>query len=324
MLMIVNCFQISDGRQVTPCDYESAVQATQKPDACIWIDVQGFETSELEEKLDKLEVKGLARRLCLEARARPGFYPMSKLSFLVVPVLATEEDFHRVEHVAFLSRQNLLLTLRDTRAARLQSIITLQESADWLPEGSVAGLVAALMIVLSLESLQRTADLRDMIIKLEERMDRERESVELEEISDKRSKLLTLESVVSGQVPVVQALMATDRASLRLESIREYLICALANLQGADRSLAWLEGRIDVMRSLIDALAQEKTNRRLGRLTIISVIFLPMTFLAGLWGMNFKNMPGLDHPFGYPIALASMFLIAVGIYAYFRRKRWLD
>lgn len=322
--MIVNCFQISDGRQVTPCDYESAVQATQKPDACIWIDVQGFETSELEEKLDKLEVKGLARRLCLEARDRPGYYPMTNLTFLVVPVLASAEDFHGVEHVAFLARKNLLLTLRDPRATRLQGTITLQDSVDWLPDISVAGLVAAFMIALSLESLKRTSELRDMIMTLEKRMDREPDSVDMTEISHKRSELLTLESVVSGQLPIVQVLIASDRASLKFESIREYFICAVANLQATDRSLDWLEGRIDVMRSMVDMQTQEKTNRRLGRLTIISVIFLPMTFLAGLWGMNFEHMPGLQNPFGYPIALASMFLIAAGIYLYFRRKGWLD
>ena len=322
--MIVNCFQISDEPQLRPCDYESAIKAARNPDTRIWFDIQGFETCELEEKLDMLEVKGLARRLCLEARDRPGFYPMSKLTFLVIPVLAASGDFHAVEHVAFLVRENLLLTLRDTRATSLQSTITPQESADWLADGSVTGLVAALMIVLSLESLQRTSKLRDMIMTLEERMNSEPDAVRMEEISDQRSKLLTLESVASGQLPVLQAIIAADRASLKLANIRESFLCALANLQATDRSLDWFEGRIDVMRSLVDMRAQERTNRRLGRLTIVSTIFLPVTFLAGLWGMNFEHMPGLTHPFGYPIALGSMLLLAVGIYFYFRRKGWFD
>ena len=322
--MIVNCFQISDEPQLRPCDYESAIKAARNPDTRIWFDIQGFETCELEEKLDMLEVKGLARRLCLEARDRPGFYPMSKLTFLVIPVLAASGDFHAVEHVAFLVRENLLLTLRDTRATSLQSTITPQESADWLADGSVTGLVAALMIVLSLESLQRTSKLRDMIMTLEERMNSEPDAVRMEEISDQRSKLLTLESVASGQLPVLQAIIAADRASLKLANIRESFLCALANLQATDRSLDWFEGRIDVMRSLVDMRAQERMNRRLGRLTIVSTIFLPVTFLAGLWGMNFEHMPGLTHPFGYPIALGSMLLLAVGIYFYFRRKGWFD
>jgi magnesium transporter len=322
--MIVNCFQISDEPQLIPCDYESAVNAAEKADACIWIDIQGFEAGDLEEKLDKLEVKGLARRLCLEACDRPGFYPMNKLTFLVIPVLADTEDFSEVRHVAFLARPNFLLTLRDTRATRLQRTITPQESADWLPDGSIAGLVSALMIVLSLESLKRMSELRDMIMMLEERMEREPTSVEVKEISHKRSELLTLESVVSGQLPVIQAFIANEKASSKGENIQEFLICALANLQATDRSLDWLEGRIDVMRSLVDMRAQDKMNRRLGRLTVLSMIFMPMTFLAGVWGMNFNSMPELNYPFGYPIAIGSMFLIGTGMFSYFRRRGWFN
>ena len=320
--MVVNCYQISDTLQLKPCEYDSAVKAVQKQNKNIWIDIQGAERAELEEYLDMLEVHALARQLCLEARDRPGFYPMNNLTFLVLPVLAADADFHAVEHVAFLARKNLLLTLRDVRATRLQRTINLQDSAEWLPDGSVVGLFSAFMIVLSLESLNRTSDLRDTIMTLEQRMETQPDSVETKEISHKRSELLTLESVVSSQLPILQAFISSDSKILRSEHIREYLISALANLQATDRSLNWLEGRIDVLRSLIDSMSQERMNSRLGRLTVVSVIFLPMTFLAGLWGMNFQNMPGLAHPFGYPIALGSMFLIAMGIYYYFRRKGW--
>ena len=320
--MVVNCYQISDELQLIPSDYDSAVKAVQKQNKNIWIDIQGAERAELEEYLDMLEVQALARQLCLEARDRPGFYPMNNLTFLVLPVLAADADFHAVEHVAFLARKNLLLTLRDVRATRLQRTINLQDSAEWLPDGSVVGLFSAFMIVLSLESLNRTSDLRDTIMTLEQRMETQPDSVETKEISHKRSELLTLESVVSSQLPILQAFISSDSKILRSEHIREYLISALANLQATDRSLNWLEGRIDVLRSLIDSMSQERMNSRLGRLTVVSVIFLPMTFLAGLWGMNFQNMPGLAHPFGYPIALGSMFLIAMGIYYYFRRKGW--
>jgi hypothetical protein len=82
-------------------------------------------------------------------------------------------------------------------------------------------------------------------------MDREPNSVDVSEISDKRSELLTLEAIVSGQLPSLQALMATDRPSFNLETSREHLVCALANLQGTFKSLGWLEGRIDVIRSLL-------------------------------------------------------------------------
>lgn len=66
-----------------------------------------------------------------------------------------------------------------------------------------------------------------------------------------------------------------------------------------------------------------KMNRIMKVLTLISTIFLPLTFLAGVYGMNFANMPELYIPWAYPILLLVMVSIAVGMLLFFRRKKWL-
>ena len=58
-------------------------------------------------------------------------------------------------------------------------------------------------------------------------------------------------------------------------------------------------------------------------LTIIATIFIPLTFIAGLYGMNFKHMPELNWPWAYPAALAVMAAVAIGMIVFFRRRRWL-
>jgi magnesium transporter len=58
-------------------------------------------------------------------------------------------------------------------------------------------------------------------------------------------------------------------------------------------------------------------------LTIIATIFMPLTFLAGVYGMNFKHMPELEWRWGYPVAWLVMVLIAVLMLFFFRRKKWL-
>jgi magnesium transporter len=65
------------------------------------------------------------------------------------------------------------------------------------------------------------------------------------------------------------------------------------------------------------------TNNVIQFLTIISAIFIPLSFLAGLYGMNFKHMPELDYQYGYYALLSIMITIAVGLIFYFRRKKWL-
>jgi len=58
-------------------------------------------------------------------------------------------------------------------------------------------------------------------------------------------------------------------------------------------------------------------------LTIITTIFIPLTFIAGIYGMNFEYMPELSHPFGYPAAIISMTAVAAAMLIYFRRKKWI-
>jgi magnesium transporter len=58
-------------------------------------------------------------------------------------------------------------------------------------------------------------------------------------------------------------------------------------------------------------------------LTIFSAIILPLSLIAGIYGMNFENMPELRTRYGYYITIASMFLVAVGLLFYFWRKGWI-
>jgi magnesium transporter len=323
-MMIVNSVQIDEAMQMTPVAPERAAEACQAADARVWIDLQAFEPDELEVWLDKLGVTGLSRRLCLEARDRPGFYPLKREVFLVIPVLTESDDSREVDYVAFLCSENMLLTFHRKSVVNPQKLDTLQESEGWLPSRSIAGLVSAVMIAMSLECLGRTAELRSAILVLENRMDREPDAVEVEEILEMRSDLLALGAVVSDQLPSLGALGQVDKPFFRRTDAQEYMNCALVNLQAADRSLDWLDQRIAALHSGFQMHAQDKTNGRLNMLTILSAIFMPVTLMASIWGMNFESMPELRHPFSYPIALGFMVLIGSGMYLYFRKTGWFE
>lgn len=66
-----------------------------------------------------------------------------------------------------------------------------------------------------------------------------------------------------------------------------------------------------------------KTNAIIKVLTIFTVLFIPPTFLVGLWGMNFDFMPELDWKYGYVSALLIMLVIVLGLIVFFRKKKWL-
>lgn len=74
--------------------------------------------------------------------------------------------------------------------------------------------------------------------------------------------------------------------------------------------------------SMFLALSDQKANQVMKLLAIYSVYFLPITFIAGVYGMNFDNMPELHHKNGYYFTLGLMVLIVVSTFIYTRRKKW--
>ncbi|MFA7199175.1 MAG: magnesium/cobalt transporter CorA [Methanoculleus sp.] len=82
----------------------------------------------------------------------------------------------------------------------------------------------------------------------------------------------------------------------------------------------------EVMTGTLDVYLSSQSNRMneiMKVLTVIATIFIPLTFIAGAYGMNFVHMPGIEHPLGYPAALVSMAVVAVLMLLYFRKKEWI-
>jgi magnesium transporter len=71
------------------------------------------------------------------------------------------------------------------------------------------------------------------------------------------------------------------------------------------------------------SIVSNKMNQVMKVLTIFASIFIPLTFLAGLYGMNFKYMPELQWPWAYPVLLGVMILVAGVMLLYFKGKKWI-
>jgi len=80
---------------------------------------------------------------------------------------------------------------------------------------------------------------------------------------------------------------------------------------------------VNNLMGLYMSFSAQKTNDVMKVLTIFSVFFMPITFIAGLYGMNFQHMPELGLRWGYPAVIITMIVITVGIYFWFRHKQWL-
>lgn len=89
--------------------------------------------------------------------------------------------------------------------------------------------------------------------------------------------------------------------------------------------LQTLEGCRDLLSAMVDLYLSnndQRMNSIMKQLTIVSTIFIPLTFLAGIWGMNFQWMPELGWKYGYLFAWVLMLTVGTAVYFYFRHKKW--
>ena len=95
-----------------------------------------------------------------------------------------------------------------------------------------------------------------------------------------------------------------------------------------DHTLEVIEA-VELLREMVSSMLDmylssisHKMNEVMKVLTIIATIFIPITFIAGIYGMNFDRMPELKSQWGYPIILTIMAMIVISMLVYFRRKKW--
>ena len=88
----------------------------------------------------------------------------------------------------------------------------------------------------------------------------------------------------------------------------------------------WIETQRDLLTGLLEAdlaVVSNRMNQVMKRMTSWGAILLGSTLIAGIYGMNFKNIPELNWGFGYPLALGTMLALTIFLYTWFKRRDWL-
>jgi magnesium transporter len=110
--------------------------------------------------------------------------------------------------------------------------------------------------------------------------------------------------------------LINDATVIYFRDVYDHTIVAIDDVE-THRDI--LSGMLDIYLSSVS----NKLNETMKVLTVIATIFMPLTFLAGLYGMNFKHMPELEWPWGYYAVLGLMVLIVAVMLGYFRKRKWI-
>ena len=167
-----------------------------------------------------------------------------------------------------------------------------------------------------------TEHISDSCINLEEKVTLASDKESLSDIQYLKKLLINLRKAVGPLREAVSVLEKEDSEFIR-EGTTRYLRDVHEHIIQVNDSIESLRDTITNIMDIYLSGLSNKTNQVMQMLTIIATIFIPLTFIAGVYGMNFDNMPELHWKYGYIGVWSIMMAVLVIMIIYFRRKRWL-
>jgi magnesium transporter len=162
----------------------------------------------------------------------------------------------------------------------------------------------------------------DRIEQLEERVLTEASPETLRDLNAIKGRLLTLRRAVAPQREAVNALIRDDN-ELVSHTVRMYLRDTYDHIVQTSEAVETARELVNGLMNTYLSVLSNRMNEIMKTLTIVASIFVPLTFMAGIYGMNFEHMPELHVKWAYPVLLAGMTIAALGMLVYFWRKRWI-
>jgi len=144
----------------------------------------------------------------------------------------------------------------------------------------------------------------------------------LDVVSDCRRDAVSLEAVMEDQRSCLGGLQTSSMDTLRDSEFQAYLRDSISHLDHNIRVAGRAEDRLDALQQHSFLKLQDRQNNRLQLLTIVSAVFLPLTLITGIYGMNFRHMPELSWRFGYGLVLLFMLAIATVLLYLLYRRGW--
>lgn len=298
-----------------------------------WVNISGLhDVDKLAQIGEAFEIHPLILEDILNVNHLPKLEDYDKYLFLVSKMIDLKQDTKalNIEQVSFvLTRNNCLLTFQE-RDGDVFNIIRERIRSD---KGRIRKLGADYLMYRLLDSIVDNyfyilQDMDDTIEGIEDDLIYDPNTNTIETIHSMRKKIIKLRRAVT---PLRDIIFSIEREKYPYIAKSTYIF--LRDLYDHIRqNIETMENYREILNGMLEiylSSSGQKLNEVVKVLTIISTIFIPLTFLAGIYGMNFNtsvskwNMPELNWMFGYPLVLIIMLVIAVSMIFFFKKKKWL-
>lgn len=291
-----------------------------------WINVNGLNHVKEIEKLGKdFELHPLILEDITNTQQRPKLEEHEEYIFVVLKMLYFDKNQNlKFENISFIQGSNYLLSFQESDGDVFDAVRDrLRNSKGRVRSNGADYLLYALMDAIVDNYFNLMETMGDKIEELEENLFSEKPNKDLiHEIHVLKREILKIRRVVYplrevvNQIDKVDPSLITEKTQLYLRDLYDHVIQVSESID-IQRELIW---------SLMDmhmTTISNRMNEVMKVLTIMATIFIPLTFIAGIYGMNFENIPELKFKYGYFVLWGVMVVIFLAMLYYFKRKEWL-
>ena len=193
-----------------------------------------------------------------------------------------------------------------------------------MKSATAAALVYQVIVRLVAENFFAFGACRQKQEALSKRMIEDSGSISPADIFTLRQQITNIGDANEDHAFCVDVLQKVESTSFSAVDQLEHLLELDRSLGRQQRSMDRLEENVKNLHQQFLLAIQDRTGNRLKVLTVLSAVFLPLTLIAGIYGMNFENMPELGVRYAYYAVLGFMALVGIGMLAFFYNRGWFD
>ncbi len=319
------CFVYNDDQIEEIKDYQSVNSETLN-NKVLWLDVRGVHEPSLVEQIGlKFNIHPLAVEDILDVDQRPKLDEYDDNIFITLLALKLDKVTGLLikEQVTLYFGPNFLISFQEDADDFLATIRerllhkrgrVRQRGSDYLAYSIIDFVVDYYYDALDY--------IEKKLSEIDEKLHLKESIISKEELHDLKIQIIRIRKSIYPMREVINRFIRTENQIINKSTDVYLRDLADHSIQIADMS----ETYQDMLNSLHDLYQTEISNRMnnvMKILTIISTIFIPLTFIVGIYGMNFKHRPELETKNGYYMVLLAMFIIAISFLIYFKKKKWI-
>lgn len=296
-----------------------------KPDQVNWVKITGLhDIKQIEQLGEHFSLHPLMLEDVLNTHHLPKTEDYDSNIFLTLKELSITSKNNIIEkrQISFILGDSYIISLEEQKSDIFLPIIErikTQKGKLHLMKNDY--LLYALTDIVIDNYLKIVDDMDEDMELIEEELLNERSKLILKKILHKRKQHLSLKKSVN---PLLEEIRKLHHSESKLINKKTYIYFQdiIDHLQQINQNLESFREMVSNLTELYLANNDVQMNDVMKRLTVVSTIFIPLTFIVGLYGMNFKNFPELEWKYGYFIILGFMLILSIVMIIYLKKRKW--